>query len=328
MSELKCTREACGKALVELGRRNQNVVVLSADLAGSTKADEFGKVFPDRFFNMGIAEANMMNTAAGLALTGKIAFATTFAIFATGRVWEQIRNTIAYCGLNVKIIATHGGVSVGPDGSSHQGIEDFALMRIIPGMTVLVPVDAIETPKAIFAAAEMKGPVYIRLARPKLPLISKPEDYFAIGKASILIPPQSPLNKGGRGDGKDATIFACGTMVAKAIESASVLAKQGINVTVVNLSTIKPLDEKLIIRLAKETGAIVTAEEHLLAGGIGSAIAELLSQNYTVPMEMVGIKDQFGQSGEMDELFKYYHLTTENIVEAARKVINRKDTKQ
>lgn len=315
MTELKCTREACGKALVELGHRNPNVVVLSADLAGSTKAEEFGKAFPDRFFNMGIAEANMMNTAAGLALAGKIAFATTFAIFATGRVWEQIRNTIAYSSLNVKIIATHGGVSVGPDGSSHQGIEDFALMRIIPGMTVLVPADAIETPKAIFAAAELKGPVYIRLARPKLPLISKPEDYFAIGKASVLK------------TGKDATIFACGTMVAKAIETAYVLEKKGIKVTVVNLSTIKPLDNELIIRLAKETGAIVTAEEHLLAGGMGSAIAELLIQNYPVPMEMVSIKDQFGQSGEMDELFKYYHLTIGSISEAVQKVVKRKEIK-
>lgn len=313
MAELKCTREACGKALVELGRRNQNVVVLSADLAGSTKAEEFGKAFPERFFNMGIAEANMMNTAAGLALSGKIAFATTFAIFATGRVWEQIRNTIAYSSLNVKIIATHGGVSVGPDGASHQGIEDFALMRIIPGMTVIVPADAIETPKAIFAAAELKGPVYIRLARPKLPLVTNSEDHFAIGKASVLK------------NGKDATVIACGTMVTKALEAASVLEKQGIKVTVVNLSTIKPLDKELIIRLAKETGAIVTAEEHLLAGGIGSAIAELLIQNYSVPMEMVGINDQFGQSGEMDELFEYYHLTVEDIAEAVRKAINRKE---
>jgi transketolase len=312
MAEMKCTREACGNALVELGRIKNNVVVLTADLAGSTKADDFGKAFPDRFFNMGIAEANMMNTAAGLALSGKIAFASTFAIFATGRVWEQVRSTIAYCNLNVKIIGTHGGIAVGPDGASHQGIEDIALMRIIPGMTVLVPADAVETPKAIFAAAEINGPVYIRLSRPKLPVLTKPEDYFKVGKANILK------------KGSDATIIACGVMVARAIDAANALEKENIKVNVVNLHTIKPLDNELIIRLAKETGAIVTVEEHLIAGGIGSAIAELLSANHPTPIEMVGIKDQFGQSGDPEELFKFYHLTTDDIVDSVKKAIKRK----
>ncbi len=316
---MKCTREACGSALVELGKTNPNVVVLSADLAGSTKASDFQKAFPDRFFNMGIAEANMMNTAAGLALSGKIAFATTFAIFATGRPWEQIRNTIAYTKANVKIIATHGGVAVGPDGASHQGIEDLALMRIIPGMTVIVPCDAVETPKAIFAAAQIKGPVYIRLSRPKLAVVTNQIDYFKVGEANVLreggdiTPPESR-----------AGIIACGIMVAKALEAAELLKAQGINATVVNLHTIKPLDNDKIISLAKKTGAIVTAEEHLIAGGMGSAVSEVLSRNYPVPIEMVGINDQFGQSGESDELLKYYHLTAKDIVEAVNKAIKRK----
>ena len=254
----------------------------------------------------------MMNTAAGLSLTGKIPFATTFAIFATGRPWEQIRNTIAYPGLNVKIIATHGGVSVGPDGASHQGIEDIALMRIIPGMTVIIPCDAVETPKAIFAAAEMKGPVYIRLSRAKLPVITNQTDYFHIGKANILR------------KGKDVTVIAYGLMVAKALESADKLVKDNIHATVINLHTIKPIDKDAIIKLAKETGAIVTAEEHLVAGGMGSAVAEVLAEHCSVPIEMVGIRDQFGQSGEADELLKYYHLTADDIVEAVKKVIKRK----
>lgn len=312
MIELKCTREACGNALVELGKRNSNVVVLSADLSGSTKADEFAKVFPERFFNMGVAEANMMNTAAGLAVSGKIPFATTFAIFASGRAWEQIRNTIAYSGLNVKIIATHSGISVGPDGASHQGMEDIALMRVIPGMTVLVPADAVETPKAIFAAAEYYGPVYIRIARLKIPIVTKPSDSFVIGKSNILR------------EGNDATIIACGTMVSSALVAAETLSKENIKVTVINSYSIKPLDTKTIISCAEQTGAIVTAEEHLLAGGLGSAVSEVLVQNCPVPLEMVAIKDRFGQSGEPEELLKEYNLTADDIVQSVKKVINRK----
>ncbi|MDI6733376.1 MAG: transketolase family protein [Planctomycetota bacterium] len=307
MPELKCTRESCGKALVELGKRNHNVVVLSADLAGSTKADEFAKTFPGRFFNMGVAEANMINTAAGLAVSGKIPFATTFAIFASGRAWEQVRNTVAYSGLNVKTIATHGGISVGPDGASHQGIEDIALMRLIPGMTVLVPADAVQTPKAIFASAEYYGPVYIRLARLKIPVVTKDTDSFIIGKSQVLK------------EGTDVTIIACGTMVAAALSAAEVLLKDNINATVINAYSIKPLDTETIIFWARKTGVVVTAEEHLLAGGLGSAVAETLSP-HRIPIEMVAIKDRFGQSGEPDELLKEYHLTDYDIVEAARRV--------
>ncbi|MEK7449806.1 MAG: transketolase family protein [Planctomycetota bacterium] len=310
--ELKCTREACGNALVALGKKNPAVVVLSADLAGSTKAGDFAKVFPERFFNMGVAEANMMNTAAGLAACGKIPFACTFAIFASGRPWEQVRNTIAYAGLNVKIIATHGGISVGPDGASHQGIEDLALMRIIPGMTVLVPADALETPKAIFAAAELKGPVYIRLARAKLPVVTAPEDDFIIGRANLLE------------NGNAATIITCGYLVASSLQAAELLKQEGINVAVVNFHTIKPIDEQTIITQAQKTGAVVTAEEHLVAGGLGSAVAEVLAQHYPVPIEMVGIKDRFGQSGSPEELLKEYHLMPEDIVQAVRRVIRRK----
>lgn len=315
MVELKCTREAFGSALVELGKNNPNVVVLSADLAGSTKTSEFAKVFPERFFNMGVAEANMMNTAAGLAVSGKIPFATTFAIFASGRAWEQIRNTISYGALNVKIVATHGGVSVGPDGASHQGIEDIALMRLIPGMTVLVPADAIETPKAIFAAAEYYGPVYIRLARLKIPVVTKATDTFVIGKSSVLR------------EGNDATVIACGIMVSSALSAAEMLAQENINITVINCYTIKPLDTKTIISQAEKTQAIVTAEEHLMAGGLGSAVSEVLSQNCPVPIEMVAIKDRFGQSGESEELLKEYNLTANDIIQAVRKVIRRKAKK-
>lgn len=312
MPELRCTRESCGNALVELGKANKDIVVLSADLAGSTKTDDFAKAFPERFFNMGIAEANMMNTAAGLAVSGKIPFATTFAIFASGRAWEQIRNTIAYGNLNVKIVATHGGISVGPDGASHQGIEDIALMRLIPGMTVLVPADAVETPKALFAASEYKGPVYIRLARLKIPVITQLTDSFIIGKSNVLK------------EGADVTIIACGVMVAVALNAAEALAKENIKATVINAYSIKPLDTEKIISYAKKTKAIVTVEEHLAIGGLGSAVADVLAQNHPTPLEMVAIKDRFGQSGEPDELLKEYHLTSEDIVLAAKKVITRK----
>ncbi len=312
MIQLLCTREACGNTLVELGKKNKDVVVLSADLAGSTKATEFAKEFPDRFFNMGVAEANMMNTAAGLAAAGKIPFACTFAIFASGRPWEQIRNTIAYANLNVKIIATHGGISVGPDGASHQAIEDIALMRIIPNMTVLVPADALETPKAIMAAAKLKGPVYIRLARAKLPLVTRPEQPFQIGQANVLR------------EGKDVTIICCGYMVAPSLEAAETLKKNGLDAAVVNLHTIKPIDRETIVNQARRTGAIVTAEEHLVHGGLGSAVAEVLAKNHPTPIEMIGLQDRFGQSGKPAELFKEYQLTPEDIVQAVKKVSSRK----
>jgi transketolase len=308
---LACTREAYGHALAELGKANQQIIVLVADLSKSCKTDEFAKAFPERFFNMGIAEANMINIAAGLSLNGKIPFASTFAIFATGRVWEQIRNTVAYANLNVKIVATHGGISVGPDGGSHQGIEDLALMRIIPNMTVIVPADAVETEKAVRAIAQLKGPVYMRLARSKIPIITKPEEPFVIGQATLLR------------EGPNATIIACGQMVATALLAADELAKENISVNVLNLHTIKPLDEKTIIDLAQKTGAVVTVEEHLKNGGMGSAVAECLAKNHPVPIEMVGINDQFGQSGDPDELFKFYHLTSADIISAVKRAIMR-----
>jgi transketolase len=310
--ELACTRESCGNALAELGAANKSIVVLSADLAGSTKADEFGKRFPDRFFNMGVAEANMMNTAAGLAVSGKIPFACTFAVFASGRAWEQIRNTICYGNLNVKIVATHSGLSVGPDGASHQAIEDIGLMRILPNMTVIAPCDAVEAYKAVAAASEHKGPVYLRLCRAKIPVITTQLDKFVIGKANVIR------------DGNSATIIACGLMVHPSLLAAEALAKENINAAVVNLHTIKPIDAETIISYARKTGAIVTAEEHLVAGGMGSAVAEVLAQNHPVPMQMVGVNDRFGQSGEPTDLLKDYHLTADDIIKAVKAVIKRK----
>ncbi|MFH1228213.1 MAG: transketolase family protein [Planctomycetota bacterium] len=310
--ELACTRESCGNALAALGAANPNIVVLTADLSGSTKSDEFGKRFPARFFNMGIAEANMMNTAAGLAVSGKIPFACTFAVFAAGRAWEQIRNTICYSRINVKIVATHSGLSVGPDGGSHQAIDDIALMRILPNMTVLVPCDAVETYKAVVAASEYKGPVYLRLCRAKIPIITTQLDKFVIGKANVIK------------EGSSVAIFACGPMVYPAMMASEALAKENISAAVINLHTIKPIDAEMIAKYAAKTGAIVTAEEHLVAGGMGSAIAEVLVQSGPVPMEMVAIKDQFGQSGEPSDLLKYYGLTAEDIIKAARKAFSRK----
>jgi transketolase len=310
--EMACTRDAYGAALLELGEKYPNMVVLSADLAKSTKTDLFGKKFPTRFFNMGVAEANMINTAAGLAAAGKIAFASTFAIFAAGRAWEQIRNTIGYGRLNVKIVVTHGGIQVGGDGSSHQAIEDIALMRVIPGMTVLVPVDALETRKAIFAAAAMNGPVYVRLARSKAPVITKPDDKFEIGKGLVLR------------EGADVTIFACGLLAAHAIEAADSLKAEGIAAAVCDLASVKPIDEELIVRLAGASGAAVTAEEHVVEGGFGSAVCEVLARRLPVPVEMVGIRNRFGQSGEPPELYKEYGLTAADIAAAAKKAIQRK----
>ncbi|MBM4067088.1 MAG: transketolase family protein, partial [Planctomycetes bacterium] len=250
MTEMIATRQAYGDALVELGEKNKDIVVLDADLSKSTTTAKFGKKFPDRFFNMGVAEANMMNTAAGLATCGKIAFVSSFSIFATGRAWEQIRNTICYSGLNVKIVATHSGVSVGPDGASHQCIEDISLMKTIPTMTVVEPCDAVETRKSILAAVAHKGPIYIRLGRAAVPVITKKEDPFSIGKASILR------------NGKDVAIVACGALVANALTAADMLSKEGIEATVVNMHTIKPIDQEILVKVAKQVNAVVTAEQH------------------------------------------------------------------
>ena len=306
------TRQAYGDTLVELGEKNKDIVVLDADLSKSTTTAKFGKKFPERFFNMGVAEANMMNTAAGLATCGKIAFVSSFSIFATGRAWEQIRNTICYSGLNVKIVATHSGVSVGPDGASHQCIEDISLMKTIPTMTVVEPCDAVETRKAILAAAAHKGPIYIRLGRAAVPVITKKEGLYTIGKANILR------------NGKDVAIVACGALVASSLTAADMLSKEGIEATVLNMHTIKPIDQEILVKVAKQVNAVVTAEQHVLDGGLGSAVASVLARNYPVPMEMIGIDNRFGQSGEPDILFKEYHLLPEDIVVAAKRAIERK----
>ncbi|MFA6610344.1 MAG: transketolase family protein [Candidatus Omnitrophota bacterium] len=303
------TRDGFGKGLVELGKENKDVVVLSADLTDSTRANWFRKDYPDRFFGMGVAEQDMMCTAAGFALMGKIPFACTFGVFASGRAWDQIRVSIAYMNLNVKIIGTHGGISVGPDGATHQAIEEIALMRIIPNMTVIVPADAAEAKKATIESGRIKGPVYIRLGRSSVPVVTKPDAVFKIGKADTLR------------DGGDVAIFACGQLVSEALIAAEALEKEGIKARVINVHTPKPLDTETVIRAARETGAIVTAEEHTIYGGLGSAIAEVVSQNCPVPIKMVGIKDRFGQSGEPEELFEYFGLKAKNIITAAKEAL-------
>jgi transketolase len=306
------TRDAYGKALLILGKENPNVVVLDADLSKSTKTAEFGKTYPERFFNMGIAESNLLGTAAGLATTGKIPFASTFAVFATGRAFEQIRNSIAYPKLNVKIAATHAGVSVGEDGGSHQAIEDVAIMRALPNMVVLVPADGEETRQMVLAAAEYNGPVYIRMGRLEVPVIFGEDYHFEIGKAKVIK------------EGTDVAIMANGLMVTAALEAAEQLSADGISVSVVNVSSVKPLDEETILRVAKETGAVVTAEEHNIIGGLGSAIAEVLGEKLPTPMVRVGLKDTFGESGRPYELLEKYGLTKENLVKAVHQVLTKK----
>lgn len=299
------TREAYGQALVELSK-NEKVVVLDADLAHATKTIEFKKVCPERFFDMGISEQDMVATAAGFAASGKIPFASSFAIFAAGRAFEQIRNSVCYPKLNVKIAATHAGITVGEDGGTHQAIEDIALMRSIPNIVVLNPADDIEAKAAIHAAAEYYGPVYIRLGRLATPTIHDQNYKFEIGKGEVL------------SEGKDVAIIATGLMVAKALEAAEKLKAEGINATVVNISTIKPLDKELVIKIAKETGKVVTVEEHSVIGGLGSAVCELLSQELPTKTKLIGLNDTFGQSGTPNALLEHYGLTMENIVEAVK----------
>lgn len=298
----KATREAYGEALVELGKINENVVVLDADLSGSTKTSVFKKVFPERHFNVGIAEADLIGTAAGFAACGKTAFASTFAMFAAGRAFEQIRNTVAYPKLNVKIAPTHAGISVGEDGGSHQSVEDIAIMRAIPGMVVLSPADATETKKMVFAAAEYDGPVYIRMGRLGVPVLFDDNYDFQIGIANTLR------------DGKDVTIAATGLMVAEALKAAEELEKEGISVRVINVGTIKPLDGETILKAAQETKFIVTAEEHSVIGGLGSAVSEFLSEVHPTKVKKVGIYDKFGQSGTGEELLQKYELTAEKLI--------------
>ena len=313
MSKKIATREAYGKALAALANTNENVVVLDADLSKSTKTADFKAVAPERFFNMGIAEGNMMGVAAGLSTCGKVPFVSTFAMFAAGRAFEQIRNSICYPKLNVKVCATHAGLTVGEDGASHQAIEDISLMRGVPNMVVINPADDIETEAAIKAVAEMEGPCYVRLGRMAVSRVNDEANYnFVIGKGITLA------------EGNDVAIIATGIMVEAALEAKGELAKEGINARVINIHTIKPIDEELIIKAAKETGVIVTAEEHSVIGGLGSAVAEVVSENCPVPVLRVGVKDTFGESGKPNELLEKYGLTSNDIVNKVKEVIKLK----
>ncbi len=305
MTEKIATRQAYGEVLKELGAEYENLVVMDADLSGSTKTGEFRKVFPERFFNMGIAEQNLYGQAAGLALSGKIVCASTFAMFATGRAFEIIRNSIGYTGANVKICATHAGITVGEDGASHQTFEDIALMRTIPGMTVINPSDAVSAKKLIRQAVAMDGPCYIRLGRAAVPVFYSEEDEIVLGRGNRIR------------DGKDLTIIATGIMIAEAAAAAETLAARGIDARVIDIHTIKPIDKEIICRAAKETGRIVTAEEHSVIGGLGEAVAAVTAACCPVPIAMVGQQDTFGESGKPDELRQKYHMTADDIVKAA-----------
>ncbi|HEY4533074.1 MAG TPA: transketolase family protein [Fusobacterium sp.] len=302
----KSTRQAYGEALVELGQQNKNIVVLDADLSKSTKTDLFKKSFPERHINVGIAEADLIGTAAGFATCGRIPFASSFAMFAAGRAFEQIRNTVAYPKLNVKIAPSHAGISVGEDGGSHQSVEDIAIMRAIPGMVVLCPCDAVETKKMIFAAAEYEGPVYIRMGRLDVETVLEENYEFQIGLANTLR------------DGKDVTIVSCGLMTQEALKAADILAEEGISVRVINSGSIKPLDGESILKAARETKLIVTAEEHSVIGGLGAAVSEFLAETHPTLVKKVGIYDVFGQSGKGQELLEKYGLTAEKLVEVIR----------
>ena len=305
-------RKEYANALTEVGKERTDVVVLDADLSSSTRTAEFAKNFPERFFNCGIAEQNMIGTAAGLAAAGKTVFASTFAAFATGRCWDQIRQAVAYSNLDVKIVATHAGITVGPDGATHQALEDIAIMRVLPNMTVIVPADGAETYKAIKAIANYKGPCYVRLGRSDVPLVTSMETPFEVGKAYLLK------------EGSDITLAACGQMVAICLEAAEELESRGISAEVLNVSTIKPLDKDAIAKSVEKTGCIVTAEEHSIEGGLGSAVCEFLCETYSVPQQRIGTPACFGESGESDALMKKYGLTKEHVVEASEKVIRRK----
>lgn len=311
MADKIATREAYGNTLAELGEKYPEIVVLDADLSKSTYTCKFAEKYPDRFFNMGIAESNLAGVSAGLASCGKIPFMSTFAIFASGRAFDQVRNSIAYPNLNVKIGATHAGISVGEDGASHQSIEDIALMRAIPGMTVICPADGYESAAAVEAAVLHKGPVYLRLGRSSVPYIYKDKEScnFEIGKAIYLT------------EGKDASIIATGLMVQEALEAHKVLLAEGIKTRVISMHTIKPIDEQAIIDSAYETGRIVTAEEHSIIGGLGEAVAGITARGCPVPIAMVGVKDVFGRSGKPAELLKHYGLTAQDIVNAVKSLM-------
>ena len=313
MADVKkmATREGYGKALVELGKDHDDVVVLDADLAGSTKTGMFAKAYPDRFFNCGIAEGNMMSVAAGLAATGLTPFASSFAMFASGRAYEQIRNSIGYPALNVKIGASHGGMSVGEDGASHQCCEDFALMRSIPGMVVICPADGVEAEAATKAAYAHQGPVYLRMGRLAVPVFHEEGFQFQIGKGEVMR------------DGNDIAIIANGLMVYEAIQAGEKLAEMGINARIINMSTIKPLDEELVLKAAKECGKIVTCEEHSVIGGLGEAVCSFLSETYPTPVKRIGVNDEFGFSGPAAEVLKAFGLCADNIVNTVTEFLNK-----
>lgn len=303
------TRESYGNILVELGEENKDIVVLDADLSKSTKTAGFAKKFPNRFINAGIAEQNLMGMAAGLATTGKIPFASTFAVFATGRAFEIIRNSICYPKLNVKIAATHAGLTVGEDGGSHQSIEDIAIMRSLPNMSIIVPVDDVETRQAVRAAASIDGPVYIRLGRLGVPAIFDKDYAFTFGKGNLLK------------EGQDITIIGMGIMTSKCMQAAELLEKEGIRARVINISTVKPIDGEIIIKAAKETNCIITVEEHSVIGGLGSAVCDVTSASHPVKVIKMGVNDKFGESGNPEELLVKYGLTVENIYNTAKKAI-------
>jgi len=312
MTEYKPTRDGFGEGLLELGKTHPNVVALSGDLEDSARAVWFKKQYPDRFFSVGIAEQDMIGTAAGMAIAGKIPFACSFAQFVTGKTLEQLRMAVCYQRLNVKVVGSHGGLSVGADGATAEALEELAHMRALPYMTVIVPCDALEAKKATIACAEYPGPVFLRLGRSPAPLITKPSDPYRIGEATLLR------------QGDDVALIGCGLMVAHALEAAAQLAKEDIRARVLNVHTVKPLDRAALIAAATETGAVVTAEEHTVLGGLGGAVAEVLAQTHPVPMRMVGVQDQFGTSGDPAELLKAFHLMPEDIVKAAKDVLRLK----
>jgi transketolase len=308
----KDTRSGFGEGLAELGRTNPNVVALCADLTGSLKMDAFLKENPDRFFQIGIAEANMMGIAAGMTIGGKIPFTGTFANFSTGRVYDQIRQSIAYSQKNVKICASHAGLTLGEDGATHQILEDIGMMRMLPNMTVIVPADFNQTKQATIAIADHQGPVYLRFGRPVMPIFIKPDAPFIIGKADVIK------------EGNDVTIIACGHLVWKSIEAIKILEERGISVELINMHTIKPLDEAAILASVAKTKCVVSAEEHMMNGGLGEAISQVLSRNLPVPQEFVGVDDSFGESGAPMELMTKYGIDTQNIISAVLKVLDRK----
>jgi len=311
-SEKKDTRSGFGAGLVEAGKKNKEIVALCADLTGSLKMDAFEKEFPERFFQVGIAEANMIGIAAGMTIGGKIPYTGTFANFSTGRVYDQIRQSVAYSNKNVKICASHAGLTLGEDGATHQILEDIGLMKMLPGMTVINPCDYNQTKAATIAIADYEGPVYLRFGRPTVPVFTDPDQKFEIGKAWLV------------NEGTDVSIFATGHLVWKAIEAGEKLAEMGINAEIINIHTIKPLDEKAILASVAKTGCVVTAEEHNRIGGLGDSIAQVLAKNNPLPQEYVAVDDSFGESGTLDQLMKKYGLETEDIVKAVQKAIGRK----